>query len=335
MLDLIKELTCLDGISGREENVRDYILQKIKGKCTVNVDPLGNIICFKKGKNTPVKKIMLDAHMDEVGLIITAISNDGFLRFATVGGIDVSVLLSRRVKIGDTLGVIGSKPVHLCSETDKNSLPKVEDLYIDIGATSKEQALEHVQIGDTAAFENEFLDLGDNISAKALDDRIGCAILINLIENYDEYDFYAVFSVQEEVGLRGAKAATYTVNPDSAIVLEATTAQDIKDVPTHKQVCKLGNGTAVSFMDKSTIYDKEYYLAALNSGILSQPKAAVSGGNNSGAVHLSRGGVRTIALSVPCRYIHSCSCVCNKNDIISTYNLAKYMLSGIASGEIK
>lgn len=335
MLNTVKELTYIQGTSGREEKVREYILNKISDKCSVTVDPLGNIICFKKGKKASIKKVMLDAHMDEVGFIITAIDSNGFLKFSTVGGIDVSVMLSRRVKLGSVTGVIGSKPVHLCSDADKKNLPKVEDLYIDIGATTKEQALEYVKIGDTAVFENEFLCLGDNIAAKALDDRIGCAVLINLLENYDEYDFYAVFSVQEEVGLRGARVATYTVNPDSAIVLEATTAQDIKDVPDEKQVCKLGCGTAVSFMDKSTVYDKAYYNAALNSGIQAQPKAAVAGGNNSGAVHLTRGGVRTVALSVPCRYIHSALCVCNKNDIDSTLNLAKYMLSGIASGEIK
>lgn len=335
MLEIIKELTYLQGVSGREEKVREYILNKISDKCSASVDPLGNIICFKKGKKEPSKKVMLDAHMDEVGFIITSVDDNGFLRFSTVGGIDTAVLLSRRVKLQNIVGVIGSKPVHLCSDSDKKQLPKVDDLYIDIGADSESDALKYVNIGDTAVFENEFLNFGDNIAAKALDDRIGCAILINLLENYDEYDFTAVFSVQEEVGLRGAKTATYTVNPDVAIVLEATTAQDIKDTPKEKQVCKLGNGTAVSFMDKSTIYDKAYFDAALNSGVPCQPKAAVAGGNNSGAIHLTRSGVRTIALSVPCRYIHSACSLCNKNDIENTLKLAEYMLNGIASGEIK
>ena len=335
MLEILKELCALDGVSGEEDAVREYIINKIKGHCEYSVDPLGSIIAFKKGKNRSVKKVMLDAHTDEVGLIITSVTEDGFLKFAAVGGIDTAVLMFRRVRIGNINGVIGGKPIHLMSGDEKKKLPKPDSLYIDIGASSKDEALELVRIGDRAVICGEYTEMGNKIKAKAIDDRAGCAILISLITSDSDYDFYATFSVQEEVGLRGAKAAAFAVEPDSAIVLEATTAADIADVPDGQRVCVLGDGPAVSFMDRAAVYDRNYYNAALSSGIKCQPKAAVAGGNNSGEIHLSRGGVRTLAISVPCRYIHSPSCVACKEDIENAAKLAKYMLNGICSGSIE
>ena len=157
-------------------------------------------------------------------------------------------------------------------------------------------------------------------------------MLCALLKEESEYDFYASFSTQEEVGLRGARVAAFSIEPDSAIVLEGTTAADISGVPSDKKVCVLGDGVAVSFMDGTTVYDREYYNLALNSGLKVQVKAAVAGGNNSGAIHLSKQGVRTVTLSVPCRYIHSNSSVCNINDIYAQKNLAKYMLKAICEG---
>ena len=335
MLDILRELTALDGVSGEEDAVRDYIISKIDGHCEYKIDPLGSIITFKKGKNRSVKRLMVDAHMDEVGLIITSVTSDGFLGFSAVGGIDTAVLMFRRVRIGNVNGVITGKPIHLISAGERKKLPKPESLYIDIGASSKEEALKLVRIGDRAVICGEYTEMGNKIKAKAIDDRAGCAILISLLTKESDYDFYATFSVEEEVGLRGAKAAAFTVAPDSAIVLESTTAADIAGVDTSKRVCVLGKGPAVSFMDRATVYDRAYFDAALKSGIKCQPKAAVAGGNNSGAVHLSRGGVRTLAISVPCRYIHSPSCVADKEDIENAARLAEYMINGICSGEIK
>ena len=335
MLDILRELTALDGVSGEEDAVREYIISKIKDHCEYKIDPLGSIIAFKKGKNRSVKRLMVDAHMDEVGLIITSVTSDGFLGFSAVGGIDTAVLMFRRVRIGSINGVITGKPIHLISAEERKKLPKPESLYIDIGASSKEEALSLVRIGDRAVICGEYTELGNKIKAKAIDDRAGCAILISLLTKDSDYDFYATFSVEEEVGLRGAKAAAFTVEPDSAIVLEATTAADIAGVEPSKRVCVLGDGPAVSFMDRATMYDREYYDAALKSGIKCQPKAAVAGGNNSGAVHLSRGGVRTLAISVPCRYIHSPSCVADKEDIENAARLAEYMIKGICSGKIE
>lgn len=336
MTELISRLCSFDSVSGDERKVREFIISQIDGYCDWKTDALGNIIVFKKGKNKAVKKVMIDAHMDEVGIIITSVTSDGFLKFKTVGGIDTAALMFRQVTIGGELnGVIGGKPIHLINDAQRKKLPEKDSLYIDIGARSKEEALSLVRIGDCAVINGAFEAVDGKIISKALDDRIGCALLITLLKEESEYDFYASFSVQEELGLRGAKTAAYAINPESAIVLEATTAADTAGVEEEKTVCKLGKGPAVSFMDGATVYDRNYYNAALNSNISCQPKAAVSGGNNSGVIHLSREGVRTVVISVPCRYIHSCSSVADINDCQNALKLSKYILNGICSGEIE
>ena len=335
MLDLLQKLCLLDGTSGNEGAVRDFIINEIKGHCEYKVDNLGNIICFKKGKKRSERRLMLDAHIDEVGLIITSVTSDGFLKFDTVGGMDASVLAFKTVKIGDVLGVISGKPVHLLSKDEQKKAQKINSLYIDIGASSKEEALSLVSLGDTAIIQSDFTRMGENIKAKAIDDRIGCAVLITLLKEKAEYDYHAVFSTQEEIGTRGARVAAFAVNPDFALILEATTAADIAGVADDKTVCNLGKGPAVSFMDRATAYDRGLYQSAINSGLKIQTKRAVAGGNNAGAVHLSREGVRTLAISLPCRYIHSPSCVANTNDMSDMLTLTKYMMNGILSGEIK
>lgn len=335
MTELLKELCLLDGTSGDETAVRDFIISKIDGHCDYRTDNLGNIIAFKKGKKAAKRKIMVDAHMDEVGLIITNITKDGFLKFSTVGGIDTAALMFRKVKINGRInGVISGKPIHLIGDGERKKLPKTDSLYIDIGVATKDEAEKYVALGDRAVMCGDYTENGDNIISKAIDDRIGCAVLIKLLTTDCEYDFYGSFSVQEEIGLRGAKTAAFGIDPQSAVILEGTTAADIAGVAEENKVCKLGNGVAVSFMDRATVYDRKYYDAALNSGINCQPKAVVAGGNNSGVVHLSREGVRTIALSVPCRYIHSASSVANKRDCENMLKLAEHMINGIASGEI-
>lgn len=335
MLELLKQLCMLDGTSGDEGAVRDFVISQIKDYCEYKVDNLGNIIAFKKGKNTPKKKVLVDAHLDEVGLIITHIEENGFLRFATVGGIDTAALMFRRVLInGKILGVIGGKPVHLCEGDERKKLPSPDSLYIDLGASSKEEAEQLVSVGDCAIMCSDFTQVGDKVLAKALDDRVGCAVLIDLLKQDAQYDFYASFSTQEEVGLRGAGVVAYSVAPDAAIVIDGTTAADVAGVAPQKQVCRQGEGAVVSFMDGATSYDREYYNAALNSGIKAQSKTAVAGGNNSGAIHLSRGGVRTVALSVPCRYIHTSGSTCDMRDVIAVRDLTKYMIDKIAGGTL-
>ena len=276
-----------------------------------------------------MKKLMIAAHTDEVGFIVTYINSDGTLCFNEVGGIDTTVAIGRQVTVGNGInGVIGSTAVHNLSREQREKPPKYGDMYIDIGADSKEEAEKLVRLGDSVYFDSEFVELGGNcVKSKAIDDRAGCAIMIQLIREGVEYDTYFVFNVQEEVGLRGSTASSFSVAPDFAIVLEATTASDIDGVSGVKKVCSLGKGPVVGFMDRSTVYDKELYRMAFESaenlGIPCQTKTMIAGGNDSGAIHKSRGGVRTIAVSVPCRYIHSPSCVINAEDFENTLTLTR------------
>lgn len=331
---MLKELCLLDGTSGDEKRVREYIIDKIKDKCEYRIDPLGSIIAFKKGAKVPNKKVMLCAHMDEVGFIITSITDDGYLKFSAVGGIDPRVIVDRAVKIKsqkDVNGVIGLKPVHLLSNEEKGTAPTIKDLVIDIGAKDKADAEKYVELGDYAYFTSEWELLGNDIlKAKALDDRIGCMMMLELIESDLEYDTYFCFNVQEEVGLRGSKCTSFDVQPDISIILEATTAADLCGVTGGDRVCVLGDGPVVSFMDGRTIYDKELYKLARNiakeNGILAQTKTAIAGGNDAGAIQTSGKGSRVLAISLPCRYIHSASSVVNLKDIDNTLLLLKELL---------
>ena len=337
MLEILKELCSLPGISGREDKVRDYIISKIDGFCEYEVDPLGNLIAFKKGAKTPENRIMFDAHTDEVGLIVTGVDSDGFIKFTNVGGVETEVIIGRNVRIGEKNipGVLGIKPVHLIEKDEEQELPKKDDLYIDIGVKTKEEALSLVSLGEEIHFESEFIEFGDGfIKSKAIDDRAGCAVMIDLIRSELEYDCYFSFSVQEEVGLRGAGVSSFTVNPDYAIVLESTTAADISGVRGEKRVCVCGSGGAISFMDRATVYDIDLYRKALEvakaNNIKAQTKTRVAGGNDAGSIHKSRGGVKVLTISVPTRYLHSPCCVCKYEDIVSVRDLAKAMIAELA-----
>lgn len=334
MYNNLRELCSISAVSGDEKNLRDKIISKIEGYCEYNVDNLGNIIAFKKGKNKPKNKVMISAHMDEVGMIVTRVSKDGKIKFDSVGGIDRRILLGRKVLIGDKniIGIIGSKAFHIQSASEKDRSIPISELYVDIGLTDKEEALKLINMGDSISFIGDYIEYGKGfIRAKAIDDRFGCCLMIELIKLELEYDCYFTFVVQEEVGLRGSTVASYTVAPDIAVVFEATTACDLPDISDHKKVCNLGGGPVVSFMDKHTIYDKNLYNLAFDiarsNNILCQTKSSISGGNDSGAIHLSKSGVRILAISIPCRYLHSSSCVAKKTDIDNAFLLSKILLS--------
>lgn len=328
MLKLVEKLSLINGVAGDEQDVAAAIIEEIKDHASYEIDPLGNLIVFKKGKNTPKNKVMFDAHMDEVGFIVTYITADGFLRFSTVGGIDDRVIQTKPVVIGPDkiYGIISSKPVHLI-EKDKRDTPiKAKDLLIDIGCKNKEEAEKLVSVGDRVYFDSPFVSFGDGfIKCKALDDRAGCAVLVKMIQSELEYDAYFTFSTREEVGGAGSQAATFTVAPDIAVAIETTTAADIGGVPEEKRVCFLGKGPVVSFMDNGTIYDKKLYNLALDTAkkekIKAQPKLGVYGGNNAGSFHPVAGGTRPVAVSMPCRYLHTQSCVLKSEDITATYDL--------------
>lgn len=335
MLENLKELCLLNGISGDEKSVREYIISQIKDYVqSYTVDNLGNLIVFKKGKSSSDKKVLISAHMDEVGLIATYINYDGTIKFDTVGGINPDVIIGRQVSVNGLFGVVGTQAIHNIPQSQRGKEPNVQEMYVDIGTNSKEETLKYVSLGDSINFFSKYENFGnDYIKSKALDDRVGCAILIDLIKSNLEFDTYFTFVVQEEVGLRGSKVASYTVNPDYAIVLEGTTAGDIGGSVGEKKVCTIGDGAVVSFMDRRTIYDKELYRLCFDiskeNNIPCQTKTMVAGGNDSGLIHISRGGVRTIAISVPCRYIHSGASVMALSDAHACESLAKILISRI------
>ena len=338
---LLKKLCLADGISGDEGSVRKIIIDEIKDLAEWRVDSLGNLLVHKKGKATAKARLMLSAHMDEVGLMVTDITSDGFLKFDEVGGIDRRVLVGKQVAVGknNVPGVIGIKPVHLCKGDENKTIPEYGDMYIDIGADSLEEALSVVNYGDSIHYVSDFIETETSINSKAIDDRFGCYFLIELIKSELDYDMDFAFVVQEEVGLRGAKTAAYTLDPEFALVMETTTSAEIPEIDKSKQVCALGEGAVISVMDRRTIYDKAMVSFAFDIaeqiGAKAQYKRAVAGGNDSGAIHQSRGGVRTLAISLPCRYLHAPSTVAAKSDCESIFSLAKEISNRIAGGALK
>lgn len=339
MLETVKTLCSLAGPSGWEDDVRDYILTKVLDKAdSIDTDALGNLIVFKKGSKVPARKVMVCAHMDEVGLIVTSIEDDGYLRFDFLGGIDRRVIIGKRVFIGKSRvpGVIGIKAYHLVDKDEEKNVPKREDMYIDIGAKDADEAKKLVALGDFAVFDSGCVEFGDGfIKAKALDDRVGCAAMLKLIESDLPCDCSFVFTVQEEVGTRGAKVAANTVLPACAIILEGTTASDLPDVPESKIICRLGSGLVVPFMDKGTLYSRSLYKtvteAAEKSGIAWQTKTMIAGGTDASAVQRSGIGVDTIAISVPLRNIHSPSSIAKISDFEEMPRLAKLVLEALAA----
>lgn len=334
---MLKDLCLINGTSGREGAVRDFIVSKIPADCEYEIDRLGNIICHKKGKNRAKNKVMLSAHMDEVSFIITYICDDGMLKFHNVGGIDERVIFGRSVTLeSGARGVIGSKAFHQLEGDGRDTLPKIQDMYIDIGARDRKEAEKFVNLGDAAYFDSEYVEFGDGfVKVKAIDDRAGCMILLNMLNSELEYDAEICFVVQEEVGTRGSGVAAFNVAPDYAIVLESTTASDISGVSGNRQVCHLGSGAVVSYMDRGTVYDAELYARAFElaqeNGVKIQTKTVVAGGNDAAAIHRSGAGVRTVAVSVPTRYIHSASSVAKLEDIESVEKLARILHEDFAN----
>lgn len=334
---LLKELCLINGGSGDEKAVRDFIISRLPNDCSYEVDPLGNLIVSKKGKTTPKNKVALFAHMDEVAFIVTYITDEGYVYVSSVGGVNNSALFGKRVECNGLTGVAGGKPIHLCNEDEGKTIPKIEDLSLDFGFESKQEARGKISLGDYVYFKSDYVEFGSGfVKSKALDDRLGCCVLLDILRDESEFDYTAVFTVQEEIGTRGAAVSAFTVNPDYAIVVETTTASDIPDTPEHKKVCKAGKGAVVSFMDRGTIYNKELFKNAFSvaerEGIDCQTKTVVAGGNDAGIIHKTAGGIKTIAVSLPCRYIHTGSSVGKKDDMESVEALTKALLREYING---
>ncbi len=341
ILMLIEELCSIPGVSGDEGRAREAIEARIKGYCDYTVDALGNLLVHKKGGKRAKNRLMLSAHMDEVGLIITHVEDSGLLRFAAVGGIDRRVVPGKAVEIGESRiwGVIGAKATHQLNEKEKEETLALDKLYIDIGAESGEEAKKLVKPGARAVFASRYTRLGDGESGhklmgRALDDRAGCALLVALIRSELEYDCDFAFTVQEETGSAGAAAAAYTLKPDISVVVETTTASDIAGVAPDKTVCAQGKGPVISFMDKRAIYDAELYALAIKTAedacIPCQSKAGVFGGNDTGLIQASRGGARCLAVNLPCRYLHTAACVLDERDIKNTLELLERLIPELA-----
>jgi len=287
---------------------------------------------FKKGAKSPDKPLLLAAHMDEVGFIVTSITADGFLKFATVGGIDRRVIVGKRVRVGSAgvLGIIGMCPVHLSKAEDRKRVPEVSELYIDIGAPDAEAANAKISRGDTVCFDAPAFEMGGSFAAKALDDRIGCAVLLQLITEDLPIDTHFAFTVQEEVGCRGALTASFQVQPDIALIIEGTTAADLPGVSADKQVCHLGGGVVIPFMDGGTVYDRGLYAQittlADRLGIPHQTKNVIAGGTDAASIQRSGVGARVATLAAPVRNIHTGYNVANMTDMEHLLALTRAVL---------
>ena len=325
----LETLCSLDGVSGREHAVRDYILARLNESDVpkeIIVDAMGNILVHLKGKAEANKVLQLDAHMDEVGFIITHIGGDGTLNFETIGGIDNAVLFGHRVRIGEVVGVIGGKAMHQCHGDEGKKVPSADSMRIDIGVSSAEEAEKLVKIGQTGTFDAGIYWLNDRLFyGKAVDDRIGCLLLLEMAMKQPERDLWLSFSVQEEVGLRGAGVAAEYIKPDYAVAIDATTAADVAGSSEETSVCCVGKGAVVSFADRATLYDADLYRMirekADELGIPTQTKNKVAGGNNAGAIQRRGVGVRMASVSLPCRYIHSPACLGSVEDVESMARL--------------
>ncbi len=321
--ELLKELCSIYSPSGNEGRVRELIQDEIKDLVDeIYTDSLGNLIARKKGDG---KKLMLAGHMDQIGLMITFIDEKGFLRFTNVGGISPSISIAQRVIFENgVIGVIGSE--HLESIKDL----KLEKLFIDIGASSREEAQELISIGDVAVYHSEFIVDSKKVLTPALDDRIGCFIMIEALKHMKEnkHDLYFVFTTQEELGLRGAKTAAYGVDPDFGIAFDVTATGDTPKAKT--MAVKLGAGPAIKVKDNSIICHpqiKGYMVEqAKQNNIPYQLEVLEYGGTDSGAIHLTKAGVPSGVLSIPTRYIHSTCEMTYLSDIVNSVELTIKLL---------
>jgi tetrahedral aminopeptidase len=337
MNELLKSLTEAVGVSGDEKEVRLLLRDLIADHVDEwRVDTMGNLIAFKKGNGESDLSVMVDAHMDEVGLMVTDITSDGTLKFTGVGGFDDRALLGKMVQVGKKkrIGVIGAKPIHLLSSSERERVVKMEAMRIDIGAKNKDAAGKLVNIGDRAAFITPYEELGPTALGKAFDNRAGCAVLVELLRATPyPFDLVAAFTVQEEVGLRGAEVAAYGINPDVALVLESTPAYDLPNDNDASPNVALGEGPSIYVMDRHTIQDPRLVAhitrVAAENEIPFQIRQPGGGGTNTGAIQQSRGGIRAATLAIPGRYAHTPAMLINLTDYAHTVQLAEATLRSL------
>lgn len=338
---VLKELCALRGVSGDEGRVREYIRRHVESCATsVTVDRMGNLIAHKKGTGAQSRHIVLSAHMDEVGMVVKGICDDktgaekGLIRYETAGSIDPRTVVSKPVRIGDaeTPGVIGAKAIHLQSAEDREKMLPHDKLSIDVGAKNQASAEALAALGDTVTFESRWVEFGDGlVKSRALDSRIGCMVMMSILEGEYPCDVTCVFTVQEEIGSRGAAAAAYGVESDAAIILNASIANDLGADPGETQVSALKKGVALSFMDRSAIASIPLYARlrelAIEKEIPWQISRMPAGQSDAGAFQRAAGDRAVCVLSVPCRYMHTPSCVAAFADIEAQYRLVDAFLT--------
>jgi len=327
------------GTSGFEQRVRELVLREINGLADdISTDNMGNITAVKKGKGD--KKIMAAAHMDEIGFIVTHIDDKGFLRFTTLGGFDPKTLTAQRVIVHgkkDLVGVMGSKPIHLMEADERNKAVKITDFFIDLGLP-REEVIKHVEIGNPVTRERQLIEMGNCVNCKSIDNRVSVFILIETLRELQgkeiPYDFYAVFTVQEEVGIRGAQVSSLKIQPDFGFGIDTTIAYDVPGSHEHEQVTRLGQGTAIKIMDSSTICDYRMVRfmkeTATKNNIKWQPELLTGGGTDTAGIQrMSAGGAIAGAVSIPTRHIHQVIEMANKDDIRASIDLLKSCVTEI------
>ncbi|UCG23518.1 MAG: M42 family metallopeptidase [Chloroflexota bacterium] len=337
MNELLKQLTEVYGVSGDEKQarllIRDLVAEHVD---EWKVDTMGNLLVTKKGDGASPLRVMVDAHMDEVGLMITGIDRDGTLKFTGVGSFDDRVLLGKVVQVGPKkhTGVIGARPIHLLKRSSITSVVKIDAMRIDIGAKNKEDAAKRVKLGQTAAFVTKYEEFGHHAIGKAFDDRTGCAVLVELLRGRRfPFDLVAAFTVQEEVGLRGAGVAAYRLQPDAALVLECTPAFDLPNEDDVSANVSLGRGPAIYVMDRGTIQDPRLVAhitrTADEKQIPFQIRQPGGGGTNTAAIQRAGAGVPAATIATPVRYAHSPVSMINLEDFANVVELVDASLRSL------
>ncbi|MBY5950991.1 M42 family metallopeptidase [Algoriphagus marincola] len=331
-VSLLKDVCEIAGAPGFEKRIRDLIIELVKPYADeIKTDNLGNVIAVKKGQRNPDgKRVMVAAHMDEIGFIVTHIDENGFLRFHTLGGFDPKTLTAQRVIVHgkkDLIGVMGSKPIHVMSQEERNKLPKTTDFFIDLGMP-KEEVEKYISIGDPVTRDRELIEMGECVNCKSIDNRVAVFILIEALKNLKNpaYDVFATFTVQEEVGIRGANVAAHSINPDFGIALDTTIAFDVPGAQVHEKVTELGKGTAIKIMDAMTICD--YRMVAFMKQIADQekitwqPEILTAGGTDTAGVQrMGKQGAIAGAISIPTRHLHQVIEMAHKSDIQGSIDL--------------
>ncbi len=334
-IDLLKELTEAHGVSGYEEDIREIVRREMAPLGELSSDRMGNVICLKKGSGGSGKKVMLAGHMDEIGFAVKYIDKDGFLRLHTLGGWDPRQMNAQRVVVqtreGALKGVLmySSKPAHLL--TGEQKAQKHEEFFVDLGLTG-EQAKAKVRIGDSVTMDRDFMQLGSLLTCKTMDDRVGVFVMIEALKALGDHqvDIYAVATVQEEIGLRGAAAAGSAINPDIAIALDITLANDIPGMPEQDKITILGEGAAIKVMDSSLICHPKvvdhFVDVATRHSIKYQMELLPRGGTDAGAVQRLHGGIPSFTLSIPTRYVHTVNETVHGGDVQACIDLlARYL----------